>query len=316
MTPAQAWSLLKRAFADFQADSAARLGASLAYYTLFSLAPLLLAAIAIAGLFFGQSAAEGRLVGELEGVVGEAGAQAVRELLENARSKPAGVAATLVALVTLLVGASGVFLELKGALNTVWDVENPPGGMLAMLRNRLAAFALVLAVGFLLLVALVVSAALSALGNLVGSYVETPKLVLELANTLVSFAVITLLFAMLFKFLPDTEVAWKDVWVGAAITSVLFAIGKFLIGLYLGRSSVTSAYGAAGSVVVLMLWVYYAGQIFYFGAELTQAYARGHDAARPKLGRRAQRRAERPAAMSDGRGRDRDGGSPAAAKEA
>jgi membrane protein len=315
MSPAQAWSLLKRAFEDFQADSATRLGASLAYYTLFSLAPLLLAAIAIAGLFFGQSAAEGRLVGELEGVVGEAGAQAVRELLENARSKPAGAAATLVALATLLVGASGVFLELKGALNTVWDVENPPGGLLAMLRNRLAAFALVLAVGFLLLVALVVSAALSALGGLVGGYVETPKLVLQLANTLVSFGVITLLFAMLFKFLPDTEVAWKDVWVGAAITSVLFAIGKFLIGLYLGRSSVTSAYGAAGSVVVLMLWVYYAGQIFYFGAELTQAYARAHDPARPKLGRRAQRGAERP--VAEDRGRERDGaGQAVAGKEA
>ena len=178
------------------------------------------------------------------------------------------------ALVTLLIGASGVFVELKSALNVVWNVASPDAGLLAMLRTRLAAFAMVLAVGFLLLVSLIASAALSALGGALDGYVDIPKVLLQLLNTLISFGVIAVLFAMLFKFLPDAHVAWSDTWIGAAITSALFAAGKFLIGLYLGRSSVASAYGAAGSIVVLMLWVYYTGQIFYFGAELTQAYAR------------------------------------------
>jgi membrane protein len=268
------WALLKQAFADWQADNAARLGASLAYYTLFSLAPLLLAAIAVAGLVFGEAAAQGRLVGELRSMIGDSGARAVEGLLTNARDKPASLAASLVALVTLLVGASGVFVELKSALNVVWDVASPDGGLLAMLRTRLAAFAMVLAVGFLLLVSLIVSAALSALGSVLDGYVDTPKALLQFLSAVVSFGVIAVLFAMLFKFLPDADVTWRDTWLGAVITSGLFAAGKFLIGLYLGRSSVASAYGAAGSVVVVMLWVYYAGQIFYFGAELTQAYAR------------------------------------------
>jgi membrane protein len=181
--------------------------------------------------------------------------------------------------------------------------------------DRLRSFGLVVAVGFLLMVSLAVSAALAAFGSWLERWAPGMPAVLFTLNFIVSLAVTTALFAMLFKFLPDTEVAWKDVWVGAAITSVLFAIGKFLIGLYLGRSSVTSAYGAAGSVVVLMLWVYYAGQIFYFGAELTQAYARAHDPARPKLGRRAQRGAERP--VAEDRGRERDGaGQAVAGKEA
>jgi membrane protein len=298
MTPREAWTLLRQALADWRADSAPRLGASLAYYTLFSLAPLLLAAIAIAGLVFGEGAAQGRLVAEIETVIGSAGADAVQGLLESSRHKPAGVAATLIALVMLLIGASGVFLELKSALNIVWDVEDPPGGLLAMLRNRLAAFALVLAVGFLLLVSLVVSAALSALGGVLGGYLDEQKRLLEFANTLISFGVITVLFAMLFKFLPDARIAWRDVWLGAVLTSVLFTLGKFLIGLYLGRSSVSSAYGAAGSVVVLMVWVYYAGQIFFFGAELTQAFARrrlGEPARRSDGGGRVSRGREQPA---------------------
>lgn len=273
MTGRDTWTLVRRAFADWREDRAPRLGAALAFYTLFSLAPLLLAAIAVAGLFFGEDAAQGRIVAELESVIGHAGAVAVQELVEKSRRPAAGIAATLAALVTFLVGASGVFLELKSSLNVIWDVKAPPRGLRAALRNRLAAFALVLAVGFLLLVSLIVSAALSALGTLLARHVSEPAVLLQLLNAVLSLGVVTVLFALLFKFLPDTMVSWRDVWVGAAITSGLFTIGKFLIGLYLGSSGVSSTYGAAGSVVIVMIWVYYAGQIFFFGAELTQAYA-------------------------------------------
>ena len=267
------WSLVRHAFTGWLEDGAPRLGAALAYYTLFSLAPLLLAAIAIAGLVFGESAAEGRIVAELESLMGRSGALAVQGLIENSRQERSGILATLAALATLLVGASGVFIELKNALNVVWDVKAPPSGLSAALRGRLAAFALVLVVGFLLLVSLILSAVLTALGGAFGQLLSQTAALLQALNTLVSLVVITVLFAMLFKFLPDTKVAWRDVWPGAAITSLLFTVGKFLIGLYLGRSSVSSAYGAAGSIVILMIWVYYASQVFFFGAELTQALA-------------------------------------------
>jgi membrane protein len=276
--------LLKDAFVDWRADEAPRLGAALAYYTLFAMAPLLLIAIAVAGLAFGREAAEGRIVSEFAGVVGETGAAAVTALIENSRKPGAGIAATLLGGATLLLGASGAFLELKNALNRVWDVTEPKGGVWGYIRNRLLAFALVLAVGFLLLASLVVSAALSAAGAYLGSYVSRPAAVLQIANTALSLMVITVLFALIFKVLPDTRIAWRDVWVGAAMTSILFTIGKFGIGLYLGRSGLTSAYGAAGSVVVLIVWVYYLAQIFYFGAEFTQAYARarGSHLGRPR----------------------------------
>ena len=269
-----AWTLVRHAFAGWNEDNVPRLGASLAYYTLFSLAPLLLAAIAIAGLAFGRDAAQGRIVAELESVIGRPGADAVQELVRNSWQPGAGVAASAVALITLLVGATGVFLELRSSLDVVWKVTSPSGGIRAMVKARLAAFALVVAVGFLLLVSLVVSAALSAMGHtLFGGFGGTAATVLQWVNTVVSLAILAVLFALLFKFLPDTEVAWRDVWFGGAATSLLFTVGKYLIGLYVARSSVSSTFGAAASIVVLMIWIYYAGQIFYFGAELTQAHA-------------------------------------------
>jgi membrane protein len=280
-----AWTLVRQAFADWLEDGAPRLGASLAYYTLFSLAPLLLAAIAIAGLAFGEDAAQGRIVSELESVVGQSGARAVEELVENSRRPEAGVVATIVALATLLLGASGVFVELRSALNVIWEVKAPSGGLGGMVRARLAAFALVVAVGFLSLVSLVVSAALSAMGGTIVTGLGAPAAaLLQALNTVVSLAVLAVLFAMLFKFLPDAEVAWRDVWFGAVTTALLFTAGKYLIGLYLARSSLSSTFGAAASIVILMVWIYYAGQIFFFGAELTQAHARRRGAHPPASG--------------------------------
>jgi membrane protein len=267
-----ALAIVKQAFADWRQDNAGRLGAALSYYTLFSLAPLLIVAIALAGFFFGREAAQGQIVAQIQGLVGDAGARAVQGMIENSRQPAAGLLATIIGVVTLLLGATGAFAELKGALNVVWDVEDEGGGLLALLRGRLWAFAMVLAVGFLLMVSLLISAAVAAADGFL-EWIGIPSAQVQLLNASSSFLVITVLFALLFKFLPDTEVAWRDVWLGALITSALFTVGKLLIGLYLGRSSVASAYGAAGSVVVLILWVYYAAQIFFFGAEVTQAYA-------------------------------------------
>jgi membrane protein len=275
----RAGSLLKQAFADWRSDNAARLGAALSYYTLFSVAPLLIIAIAVAGLVFGREAAQGQIVVQLQGLVGEAGARAVEEMIENSRRPGTGALATAVGLVTLLLGATSAFVELKGALNVVWDVKDEGSALSGLLRGRVWSFAMVLAIAFLLMVSLVISAALAAAAGLLDGAGISPSVVHSL-NAALSFAVITVLFALIFKFLPDTEVAWRDVWAGALFTSALFTVGKLLIGLYLGHSSLASTYGAAGSVVVLVVWVYYAAQIFFFGAELTQAYAHRHGSRR------------------------------------
>jgi membrane protein len=283
MGPRDVVRLLRQAFSDWQADNAPRLGAALSYYTLFSLAPLLIVAIAVAGLVFGQEAAQGHIVSELEGLIGSSGARAIEELIKNSRKEDAGILATVLGVLTLFLGATGVFVELRGTLNQVWEVETPAGGLWGLVRSRLAAFALVLAVGFLLLVSLLVSAAVAATDTILARFVTEPSALLHAINTGLSLVVITVLFALIFKYLPDTEVRWGDVWVGAVITSALFTLGKFLIGLYLGHSTVSSTYGAAGSIVVLMIWVYYAAQIFFFGAELTQAYARRHGSWSPSV---------------------------------
>ena len=271
----RAWALLKQAASDWQRDNAARLGAALSYYTLFSVAPLLIIAIGVAGLAFGREAAQGQIVGELQGLIGEAGARAVQDMVEASRRPEAGILATLIGICTLFLGATGAFAELKSALNVVWDVPETGGGIKALLLGRLWSFAMVLAIGFLLMVSLVLSAAIAAADGFF-EWVGMPRSAVQLTNAAVSFLIITVLFALIFKFLPDTEVAWGDVWAGAAFTSALFAVGKWLIGLYLGRSGLASTYGAAGSVVILVVWVYYAAQIFFFGAEMTQAYARRH----------------------------------------
>ena len=268
------FGLFKAAIANWTSDNAPRLGAALAYYTVFSISPLLLIVIGIAGLWFGEKAASDQIFHELKGLIGEQGAKALQSVLAAANKPAAGLIATTVAVGTLFLGASGLFVELQSDLNAIWKVKPPAsGGLWKFLRTRLVSFAMVLAIGFLLLVSLVLSAALTALGDYFGGEAARLQPLWHTINFLISFGVVTALFAMIFKFLPDTKIAWHDVWIGAAITSLLFNIGEFFIGMYLAKSSVASAYGAAGSVVILLLWVYYSSQILFFGAEFTHVYA-------------------------------------------
>jgi membrane protein len=274
MNPTIIWGLLKETVSEWLEDKAPRLAAALAYYTMFSLAPLLLIVIAIAGLALGQEAVQGQLIAQLQGLVGENGAEAIQSMLASANKPKAGLVATGLGLATLLFGASGVFGALQDSLNTIWEVTPKPGrGVLGVLQARFVSFTMVLGVGFLLLVALLLSAALAALGELMGGLLPIPEYVLQGLNFLLSFSVITLLFALIYKILPDVEIRWSDVWIGAAVTALLFTIGKLLIGLYLGKSDVGAAYGIAGSVVIILLWVYYSALILFLGAEFTQVYA-------------------------------------------
>ena len=269
------WELLKGTFSEWNEDNAPRLAAALAFYTMFTLAPLLVVVIAVAGLAFGREAAQGQIVGQIQGLVGVESAKAIQNLIEQLNQPESGAIATFFGLATLLLGAWWVFGELQDAMNVIWEVRPKPGlGMLALLKARFVSFTMMLGVGFLLLVSLVVSAAVAALGTFLGGMLTSLEPVLHIFNFVVSFAVITLLFAMIYKILPDVLIGWGDVWIGAAATSLLYSIGKFLIGLYLGRSSVGSAYGAAGSLVIILVWVYYSAQILFFGAEFTKVYAR------------------------------------------
>lgn len=255
-------------------DDAPRLGASLAYYTLFAIAPILLVATAIAGAAFGEDAVRGEIVGQLESLLGREGALAVQSLLEGAGQRRAGTIATVIGGVTFLVAATGAFLELQVALNAIWRVKVKEGvNLKAFLLDRVRSFGLVVAVGFLLMVSLAVTAALAALNQWLSRLSPEMPVVWSAIGLLVSLVVTTGLFAMLFRFLPDVRLHWRDVTTGALVTAVLFAIGQQLIGLYLGQSSMASAYGAAGSMMVLLLWVYYSCQILLFGAEFTRVYA-------------------------------------------
>jgi membrane protein len=264
----------KQAAVAWWNDNVSRLGASISYYTLFSLAPMLVIAIAIAGFVFGAEAARGEIVGQIKGLVGQDGARAVQAMLQGAsKHRSTGIVATIIGIVTLIVGATGIFLELQTALNGIWRVKPKASvGIWGMLRQRLISFGLVVGVGFLLMVSLLVSAALSALGKFLGSYMPGYAVLGQALNVVVSLAVITLLFAMIYKVLPDVELTWRDVWVGGLVTAGLFSIGKLVIGLYLGTSSTASTYGAAASVIVLLLWVYYSSQIVLLGAEFTRFY--------------------------------------------
>ena len=271
------WPLLKETASDWADDNAARLGAALAYYTVFALAPLLIVVLFIIGLFWsGQGgAAQAEILGQIEGLLGPEGAELVESLMENTRPGGGNLFAVVAGVVALFLGATGVFGQLQGALNTIWEVKPKPGrGIKGFIMTRLLSFGIVLTIGFLLLVALVVSAGLSALDAFFADVTPLAHFFFRLLEMLVSFGIITLLFAMIFRYLPDVEIDWRDVWIGAAITAGLFVLGKFAIGLYLGNSSTASAYGAAGSLVVLLLWVYYSAQILFFGAEFTQVYAR------------------------------------------
>jgi membrane protein len=268
-------ALLKDTFTSWQAHKAERLGAALAYYTIFSLAPLLIILIGITALVFGQDIAQTQLIEQLQNLLGADGAAFVQALISSARHSGAGAQATLLGLGTLLLGALGLFLQLQAAINDIWDVKPGPGrGIRRAVRDRVVSLAMMLGVGFLLLVSLLVSAFIVTAGRYFAGLLPVPSAVLQAVNLSVSFAFSTLLFAMLFKYLPDVSVDWGDVWHGAVLTSLLFTLGKFLIALYLGITSVSSVYGTAGSLVALLVWVYFSAQIILFGAEFTQVYAR------------------------------------------
>ncbi|MEA2695685.1 MAG: rane protein [Acidobacteriota bacterium] len=269
------WPMLKETAKKGLDDDVFSLGAALAYYTVFSLAPLLLVAISVAGLVYGRQAVQGQLVGQIQGMVGKQGAEAVQTMLAHNWRTGSGILPTIIGVVTILFGVSGVFGQLQTSLNKIWEVApKADRGIKGFLKSRFLSFGMVIGIGFLLLVSLVVSAALSAVSTYAIGLVPGLKVLFTILSFVVSFAVITLLFAMIFRYLPDAKVSWEDVWVGSAATALLFTVGKTLIGLYLGKSSVASAYGAAGSLVVVLLWVYYSSQILFLGAELTQVYAK------------------------------------------
>jgi membrane protein len=273
LTARALWRVLTRALGGWWSDNVPRLGASLAYYTLFALAPILVIAIGVAGLVFGREAVRGEVVGQIQGLVGRQGAEAVQAMLEGAARPSSSILATVIGSVTAFLGATGAFIELQTALNAIWRVKPRPGvSVTAFLLERLISFGLVVGVGFLLLVSLLVSAALAALNRYLGDVFPALTAVWQAANVLVSLGVVTLLFAMVYKVLPDVELSWRDVWVGSLVTAGLFSIGKQVIGLYLGTSSVASSYGAAGSIVVLLVWVYYSAQVVLLGAEFTRFY--------------------------------------------
>jgi membrane protein len=271
----EAWSVVKATATDWIDDDAPRLAAALAYYALLSLAPLIVLSLAIAGLAFDEEAARGGIASELGGLVGESGAAAIESIVANAKAPAAGIVSSILGVLVLLFGASGVFGELESALNTIWEVKPRPGrGLKGLLRDRLFSFAMVMGVAFLLLVSLVVSAVLSALGRFLSSALPGGEVLWQALNFCLSLAVVTALFALIFKLVPAAKIAWHDVWIGALVTALLFTLGKFLIGLYLGKSGISSAYGAAGSLVLLVVWVYYSASILLFGAEFTQVFAK------------------------------------------
>ncbi|HYO23428.1 MAG TPA: YihY/virulence factor BrkB family protein [Lacipirellulaceae bacterium] len=273
------WSLLRQTFTEWSDDKAPQLGAALAFYTALSIAPLLVIALAVSAFFLGDEAAQGKIISELQTIVGPEGGKAIEDMVANANQPTTGSIAAALSIVTLLFGASGVFGQLQSALNDIWNVKPKPGrGLWGMLRDRFLSFAMVLGVAFLLLVSLVITAGLAAVGNAANILPDSMAWMGQALNFAVSLLVITVLFALMFKYLPDVKIGWRDVWLGAIVTALLFAAGKFAIGLYLGHSSMTSSYGVAGSFVVLLVWTYYSAQIFFFGAELTQVYANRHGA--------------------------------------
>jgi membrane protein len=275
ISPRNLWNIIRATFSAWMDDYAPSMGAAIAYYTVFSLAPLLLLVIAIAGLIFGRDAVQGEIVNQVTALMGREGAVAIEGLLKSAAEPATSAIATLVSVALLMLGATTVFAEIQNALDRIWHVPpaNKPSGIRGFFRTRLLSFGLVLGLGFLLLVSLVISAAVAALGAWWGDSFAGWETVLQIVNTLVSLTLSTALFGMIYKLMPRTPIDWRDVWVGAAVTAVLFEIGKFGIGLYLGKSGVTSGFGAAGSLAVLLIWVYYSAQIFLLGAEFTRLHS-------------------------------------------
>ncbi|HEX2605638.1 MAG TPA: YihY/virulence factor BrkB family protein [Oxalicibacterium sp.] len=274
----QGWRMVKASVNAWIDDFAPSMGAAIAYYTIFSIAPMLVIAIAVAGMLFGQEAAQGEIVNQLRGLLGTEGAVAVQGLLKSANEPTGGIIATVLSVITLAIGATAVFAELQSALDRIWRVPAAAkaGGIWNLIRTRLLSFGFVLGLGFLLIVSLVVSAALSALGNWWDGWFEGWEIVLQTLNFVVSIVVFTCMFAFIYKFMPRVSLSWHDVWIGAISTTLLFTAGKFLIGLYLGKSGMSSGFGATGSIVLLLAWVYYSAQIFLLGAEFTWIYANNY----------------------------------------
>jgi membrane protein len=270
-----AWfDLCRAAAAGWLADRAPSMGAAMAYYMVFSLAPMLILVIAIAGLVFGQAAAQGAIVEQLGDLMGVEGAAALQAMIVSAGRKRAGIIATLVGIGALLIASTAVFVELQAALNVIWKVQrHSRGALFAAAREQLLSLSLILALGFLLLVSLVLSAALSAFGHYLDGVFPGLPLMLRILHLALSFGMMSVLFSMIFKMLPDAPVAWQDVWVGAMATALLFSVGKYLIGLYIGSSNIATTYGAAGALVIILVWIYYSAQILLFGAEFTKACA-------------------------------------------
>ncbi len=267
-------SLFRDTLTAWWEDKASRLAAALAFYAILAIAPLLLVAIGVIGFIFGPAAAHDQIVGQVEQLVGPQVAQSIQSLIASAHRPGAGTLATIIGTAALLLAAFGILAQLQDALNTIWEVQLKPGrGLRRVIVQRLLSYAVLLLTGLLLLLSLLASTALFAVARYFHSYLPKVGFLWQLINFVVSLLVVTLLFASIFKVLPDVRIRWRDVWIGAAFSSLLFNIGKLLLGLYLGRSSITSSYGAAGSLVLLLLWIYYSAQIFFFGAEFTQAYA-------------------------------------------
>lgn len=272
------WVMVKKALIAWNDDYAPSMGAAIAYYTTFSLAPLLIIVIAVAGLIFGEEAARGEIVYQLGGLVGEPGAKAVEELLQSASKPETSVLASFLGLITLFIGATSVFAELQSALDRIWRAPavNQPSTFLLILRSRVLSFGMIGALGFLLLVSLVFGAAISALGKWGESFFPAAPTLLQSLNLIFSFVLTMSLFAIAYRILPRARIAWADVWVGSFVTAALFTLGKYLIGLYIGQAGVSSGFGAAGSFIVILVWVYYSAQIFLLGAEFTWVYAHRH----------------------------------------
>ena len=272
--PRVAFGLLKSALSACLNDNVQRMSAALAYYTIFSLAPLLVIAIAIAGFVFGEDAARGEIVGEIQELVGQDGAKAIQAMIQSAYHPGHSVVATIIGIVTLLLGATGAFSEVYDALNLIWRANQESStAVRTIIKARFMSFGMILIIGFLLLVSLVVSAVLAGISKYASSFLPAPAPLLHFVDFLFSLAVVTVLFAMIFKVLPEIKIRWGDVWAGASLTALLFTVGKFVIGFYIGKSVSASSYGAAGSLVVVVAWIYYSAFILYFGAEFTQVYA-------------------------------------------
>jgi membrane protein len=281
--------LAKKSVSAWVDDYAPSMGAALAYYTLFSLAPLLLLVISIGGLLFSQDVARTQLIAQLGGLVGPEGSVAIEGLLKSASHPAKSLIASAISILTLIIGATSMFSELQSDLDRIWHAPAAakPSGIWGMLRTRLLSFGLIVSIGFLLLVSLVVSAALAAFGKWYGAWFPRWVITMQIVNQVVSLAFVSVLFAMMYRVLPSARVAWGDVWRGALVTAVLFTIGKFLIALYLGKAGVSSGFGAAGSMVVLLVWVFYSAQIFLLGAEFTWLYAHSHGSRSAADGRAA-----------------------------